>query len=590
VAVSARRRGKLIFSILAILLAMALLPLLIVSWRLVAINRETLSANQRALQLQLAQAKAREIELFTSSCYGRAAGLARALELAGNSALANPGNGLRGAMNDDPALLALAVIPSDGDYSAVYDTTRLGLADLEPLLEESTTAASSGVGYLGSPRILPASLAAVAPMAVPVRGDGKVAGMVVAVVDMEQPFRFVAPDARSRTTAETLASDQPLFFIVDAKGVVVAHPDQQPVLESRSLRDNPLVNEWVEQGRQIRDLTREFDATIGDQRFALLGAIAAAELPESRRLGVAAIVNRDIAFASVDRMAAQTLWAALFAAAIAALVAILFAGHIASPIVELARSARAVADGDFSVRTRIWRNDETGQLADDFNRMADRLQGYVDALKEAATSNRALFIGTVRALAAAIDGKDPYTRGHSERVAQYSEAIATEMGLDADEVEKVRVGGLMHDLGKIGIEDKILRKPAPLTDAEYEIMKNHPDYGAKIMSEIPQMRDFIAGMRFHHEMMDGRGYPLGLAGEQIPLMARIVAVADTFDAMTTNRPYQKQMEIEVVFERIRAFAGSRYDPRVVEALVAAYEHGRIKLRRAQSSAQKTKAS
>jgi putative nucleotidyltransferase with HDIG domain len=196
----------------------------------------------------------------------------------------------------------------------------------------------------------------------------------------------------------------------------------------------------------------------------------------------------------------------------------------------------------------------------------------------------------VRALAAAIDGKDPYTRGHSERVAQYSEAIATEMGLDADEVEKVRVGGLMHDLGKIGIEDKILRKPAPLTDAEYEIMKNHPDYGAKIMSEIPQMRDFIAGMRFHHEMMDGRGYPLGLAGEQIPLMARIVAVADTFDAMTTNRPYQKQMEIEVVFERIRAFAGSRYDPRVVEALVAAYEHGRIKLRRAQSSAQKTKAS
>jgi HD-GYP domain-containing protein (c-di-GMP phosphodiesterase class II) len=156
--------------------------------------------------------------------------------------------------------------------------------------------------------------------------------------------------------------------------------------------------------------------------------------------------------------------------------------------------------------------------------------------------------------------------------------MAVELGLAEEEIEKIRIGGLMHDLGKLAIEDKILRKPAPLTDEEFEIMREHPERGTRIMSEIPQMREYISGMRFHHEMVNGKGYPLGLEGEQIPLMARIVSVADTFDAMTTNRPYQKQMPIDVVFEKIRSMSGVRYDPAVVDALVAAYENGRIRLR------------
>ena len=109
-------------------------------------------------------------------------------------------------------------------------------------------------------------------------------------------------------------------------------------------------------------------------------------------------------------------------------------------------------------------------------------------------------------------------------------------------------------------------------------MREHPERGTRIMSEIPQMREYIPGMRFHHEMVNGKGYPLGLAGNQIPLMARIVCVADTFDAMTTNRPYQKQMPIDTVFEKIRSMVGIRYDPLVVDALVAAYEKGTIRLR------------
>ena len=123
------------------------------------------------------------------------------------------------------------------------------------------------------------------------------------------------------------------------------------------------------------------------------------------------------------------------------------------------------------------------------------------------------------------------------------------MGLPADEVEKVKLSGLLHDVGKIGVDDRIIRKPTALTEEEFELMKTHPVKGAAIMAAIPQLADVIPGMKYHHEKWQGGGYPEGLKGEEIPLQARIVTVADTFDAMTTTRPYQKAMEIQFVVER-----------------------------------------
>jgi HD-GYP domain-containing protein (c-di-GMP phosphodiesterase class II) len=186
-----------------------------------------------------------------------------------------------------------------------------------------------------------------------------------------------------------------------------------------------------------------------------------------------------------------------------------------------------------------------------------------------------LFVGTVKALAAAIDGKDRYTRGHSERVARFSIAIAEQLGLPDAEIEALRISALLHDVGKIGIDDKVLKKPSKLTNEEFEIMKTHPQKGFKIMSQIPAMREFLPGMYMHHEMINGEGYPQGLSGDEIPMQARIVSVADTFDAMTTDRPYQKAMELDEALALIKTYVGTRYDERVVDALVSACESGRV---------------
>jgi HD-GYP domain-containing protein (c-di-GMP phosphodiesterase class II) len=178
-------------------------------------------------------------------------------------------------------------------------------------------------------------------------------------------------------------------------------------------------------------------------------------------------------------------------------------------------------------------------------------------------------------LAAAIDAKDPYTRGHSERVARYSIGIGKNLGLSEQDMRNLRISALLHDVGKIGIDDRILRKPGALSEDEFEVMKGHPVKGAVIMSGVAQLIDIIPGMKYHHEKWSGGGYPDGLTAEEIPMQARIVAIADTFDAMTTNRPYQKAMEVGYVVEKIKSFAGTRFDPRVVDAFASAVKRGDI---------------
>ena len=197
-------------------------------------------------------------------------------------------------------------------------------------------------------------------------------------------------------------------------------------------------------------------------------------------------------------------------------------------------------------------------------------------LRQAAQANRELFIGSLRAFVAAVDAKDPYTRGHSERVAAYSRTIARYLQLPEETQHKIWIGALLHDVGKIGVEDRILRKEGVLLPDEYEQMKLHTVMGADIMTPIEQLKEMIPAIRSHHEAWNGRGYPDGLKGEQIPLFARIVGVADTFDAITTNRPYQQAYSLQFAVETITRLTGSRFDAKIVTAFLRAFEAGDIR--------------
>lgn len=185
------------------------------------------------------------------------------------------------------------------------------------------------------------------------------------------------------------------------------------------------------------------------------------------------------------------------------------------------------------------------------------------------------FFDTVGALAEAIEKKDHYTGGHTKRVVYYSNQIAKYMDLTSEELERVHLAAILHDVGKIGIEDHILKKQAPLDEKEWVVMKTHPEQGYDIMSRVHGLKDVIGGMRYHHERWDGKGYPMGLKGEEIPMIARIIAVADTYDAMVSTRPYRKGIEPKQAYEEIVRNSGTQFDPRVVDAFIEAFRREKM---------------
>ena len=180
-----------------------------------------------------------------------------------------------------------------------------------------------------------------------------------------------------------------------------------------------------------------------------------------------------------------------------------------------------------------------------------------------------LLAGIVRALTSAIDAKDPYTCGHSDRVARVAVRLAEELGCEADTLNTIYLSGLLHDIGKIGIDDSVLRKPGKLSEDEYEHIKTHPEIGHRILRDLKKLDDVLPVVLYHHESWDGRGYPHKLLSEKIPLPARILAVADSYDAMGSDRPYRKGMPDEKIDSIFRAGAGQQWDPQIIEAFFRA---------------------
>lgn len=186
------------------------------------------------------------------------------------------------------------------------------------------------------------------------------------------------------------------------------------------------------------------------------------------------------------------------------------------------------------------------------------------------------FFNTVSALGDAIEAKDAYTGGHTKRVLEYSMIVGKRLGLSPPEMDNLKLAAALHDIGKIGIEDRILGKPGKLDPEENEIMESHAIIGARIVENIRPLREIVPGIRHHHEQYDGNGYPDVLKGEEIPLIARVISVCDTFDAMTSDRPYRRGLSPEIAVEEIRVNSNKQFDPNVVAAFLAAYENGDVK--------------
>ena len=572
------QRIRIIYIVLAVLLLVGLLPLSIAGVLLSRRSAEELRATEGRYQAQLVRDKARQIELYGQRYRDVVIGLSRAFEITGSDRMqADQGYDarLQRSLQDDPNLIALAIWPVKGKVHRAFQSDVIKREEVDQRISEVLARMSARGVVIGRPQVIRSGQEMALTIAAPVMDGDEIVAAVVAVVSFQEVFKAVqqAPSSNAR---ELLDAGLPVVFVVDQNGRAVAHPDASVAFSERPMTDLKVVQDWLETGAQIQSALEPFTLEREGKSRAMLGSYATVELDRNSLLGVIAIQDEAAALASVQDMRNQTMFVSLLAAALALIFGFYFAQKLTRPVRELAEGAQRIASGDFSRRIKVLGRTELGELGASFNQMTDQIEKYVGDLQRSANENKELFLGTVKALAAAIDGKDPYTRGHSERVSRFSVATAQALGLADDEIEKIRISALLHDVGKIGIDDRILKKPSALTDEEFEIMKTHPQKGFKIMSQIPAMRDFLPGMYMHHEMINGQGYPQGLQRDELPMQALIVSVADTFDAMTTERPYQRAMDLDAALTRLKSFIGTRYDARVVAAFIAACEAGKIR--------------
>ena len=346
---------------------------------------------------------------------------------------------------------------------------------------------------------------------------------------------------RETTSDETIG----YALVVDEAGKIVAHNDlsvwgTEYIPASKQIR-NPADNRTIDiyasrNGRLFYD----FSAPILVAKGSQMGTV---------HVGIPIQVVGDLIKQGRNRLAAVVL--ALLGVGIA--VSMIMAGLIMRPIQMLARGAERIGSGDLEYRIKMSRRDEFGLLANSFNLMASKLGE--------------LYLNTFQMLANALEAKDVYSRGHTERVTRLSVEIAKKMRLPEAEIQTIRKAAIVHDIGKIGIKESILNKPGVLTDDERNHIKSHVDWGTHILKPVTSMAKVASYVSHHHERYDGSGYPSGLAREKIPLGARIIAVADAFDAMTSDRPNRQALARNSAIAELKKSSGTQFDPEIVRTFL-----------------------
>lgn len=559
------RRVKLRHLVFAFLFVSGIVPLATSTALIVVQNREALETQELAYLTRSADALSRELNDYLEST-------ARQVSQLGSALLAAPGPELFEERLREPwaeqmltgfllansdRILALRVLDANGVGPAL-GSTRLAEESREALDRAFTRAITENLPVHDFV-VRQGSNEPTAVLAVPVGEPGAPTLVIEALLRFDVMTRVFQREAQGAVGV----------FLVDRSGAVL-WAEGAVEGEQEAVSNSPLVKDFA---AKPLALTAEYELELGGERRTLLGQVSPVEAA-----GWGVVVHKPVsaAFDSVRRMVASAAISTLVLAALSLVAAAFVARVLAAPIQRLATSSAEIAAGRYGQRVDVAPvGREVDDLARTFNQMSGQIANSVEQLKQAASANRDLFVSSLRAFAAAIDAKDPYTRGHSERVARYSRTIARHLGLADELQERIWIGALLHDVGKIGIEDRVLKKGGVLTAAEYDQMKLHTVIGADILGPIEQLREMLPIVRWHHEAWNGRGYPDGLRGEEIPLLARVVGVADTFDAITTTRPYQTAHTPEYGVQTVTKLTGTRFDAKVVTAFLKAWEAGEI---------------
>ncbi|MDR3674442.1 MAG: HD domain-containing protein [Acidobacteriota bacterium] len=570
-----RTRLRILYVILLILIGITVGPLWFYGSKMMSMNRERMETQEGILQTITSQSLSRVISLYMESLnqqlkefFDAVVPLATRISAAKYSTDSGLRVALEGFVADRPAVLYATVLNNQarGIDARAQNFNLGGDPFLRKSLEAAFTAAQQGQEYRSNPITVLGSARneVVMVMAEPIRQKEQFLGMVAAVVTLK-PITQELVDANGRSGGLEA-------YVVDNAGRLVTSYDPDKIA-GMDMVAIPIVQKFLDwQGRARVAETSAFPLQTGNQVVMMLGTYS-----PTQKLGWGVIVQRKTseAYATVTEMRRQTILWGLLMVVLAIVVGFLAAKTITYPIDLLTQTARSIAQRDFTQRAEIRSRTEIGELAATFNQMAEDIQRYIGNLKSASEQNRQLFIDSIEMIAAAVDAKDPYTKGHSGRVSQISVILARELGLPDEEVDKIRVSATLHDVGKIGIEDRVLKKPGVLTNEEFEIMKRHTVMGYEIVRQVKQLNEMLPGIRWHHEALNGRGYPDGVTGDELPLMVRIIAVADTFDAITTDRPYHVRSEFPKALEILRKHAGTKYDPIVVDAMDSALAKGSL---------------
>ncbi len=569
------QRIPILYLIVGVLVLLSVVPMYFYARQVLEINRERLKTNEMILQNTITRSMSDEISQKMSNLDSMLGNLASAVQV-------TSGGDLVGGKVAAPELRALLekFVSSSNDiaYVTLLNTEAKGQSVgrinpdefLQRELERAFAAAREGRVYSGQVLSIDGGEKhhTVVLVSAPIMAGGRFVGMIGSAVDLA----FLLNDL------DQVSKGGLLTYAVDRQGRLVAAPQWAHLATGQNMTKMDIVKSFVDSGGRVRWVaTYEFNSNDDGRKTGMLGTYSPVPALD---WAVIAQKPQEEAYRGVYEMQRTAKLLALAAILVSCLVGIMAARWITTPIEILTETSRAIARGDFSRRVNLKSRTEIGELAQTFNYMSEDLEHLVADLRHAAAENRDLFLGSITMLAGAVDEKDPYTRGHSDRVTRFSMLIAKELGLAQEEVEKIRISAQLHDVGKIGIEDRILKKPGALTAEEYEIMKSHTVRGANILRPVEQLKEMIPGIELHHESLDGRGYPYGLKGDDIPLPARIIAVADTFDAMTTNRPYQSAKEPEYAIRIIQSLTRNKFDTDVVQALTRLFERGEIRVKRA----------